>query len=59
MAVRTCARRIQPLDQELMDTVARLDRLTMQHCPDLGNTKGVGVDISATELGQGAITRSL
>ncbi|MEA5423657.1 hypothetical protein [Synechococcus sp. CCY9202] len=37
MALRNLARRIQ-----------QLDRLTMQHCPELRNTDGVGVDISAT-----------
>ena len=48
LALRNLARRIQQLDQELKDTVAQLDRLTMQHCPELRNTYGVGVDISAT-----------
>ena len=48
MTLRTLARRIQQLDQELKDTVAQLDRLTMQHCPELRNTYGIGVDISAT-----------
>jgi transposase len=48
MTLRTLARRIQQLDQELKDTTAQLDRLTMQHCPELRNTYGVGVDISAT-----------
>ncbi|QPN67660.1 hypothetical protein [Synechococcus sp. CBW1006] len=37
MALRNLARRIQ-----------QLDRLTMQHCPELCNTDGVGVEISAT-----------
>ncbi len=48
MALRTLARRIQQLDQELKDTTAQLDRLTMQLCPELRNTYGIGVDISAT-----------
>jgi hypothetical protein len=48
MSLRTLARRIQQLEQELVDTTAQLDRLTMQHCPELCNTYGVGVDISAT-----------
>jgi len=48
MALRTLARRIQQLEQELKDTLTQLDRLTMQHCPELRNTYGVGVDISAT-----------
>ncbi len=48
MALRTLARRIQQLDQELKETVAQLDRLTRQHCPELRNTYGIGVDISAT-----------
>lgn len=48
MTLRTLANRIQQLDQELKDTVAELDRLTMQHCPELRNTYGIGVDISAT-----------
>jgi transposase len=48
LALRNLARRIQQLDQELKDTAAQLDRLTMQHCPELRNTYGVGVDISAT-----------
>jgi transposase len=48
MAMRNLARRIQQLEQELKDTLTQLDRLTMQHCPELRNTYGVGVDISAT-----------
>ena len=48
MTLHTLARRIQQLDQELKETVAPLDRLTMQLCPELRHTYGVGVDISAT-----------
>lgn len=48
MTLRTLARRIQQLGQELKETVAQLDRLTMQHCPELRNTYGIGVDSSAT-----------
>jgi transposase len=48
MTLRILARRIEQLDQELKETVAQLDRLTMQLCPQLRNTYGVGVDISAT-----------
>ena len=48
MTLRILARRIQQLDHELKETVAQLDRLTMQLCPELRNTYGVGVDISAT-----------
>jgi len=48
MALRTLARRIQHLEQELKDTLAQLDQLTMKLCPELRNTYGVGVDISAT-----------
>ena len=48
MSLRTLARRIQQLEQELEDTTAQLDRLTMENCPELRNTYGVGVDISAT-----------
>ena len=48
MALRALARRIQQLDQELKETLAHLDQLTMQHCPELRNTYGIGVDISAT-----------
>jgi transposase len=49
-STRRLARHIQQLDQELKDTFAQLDRLCMQHCPELRNTYGVGVDISATLL---------
>ncbi|QPN58855.1 IS110 family transposase [Synechococcus sp. CBW1002] len=48
MTLRILARRIQQLDEELKETVTQLDRLTMQLCPELRNTYGVGVDISAT-----------
>jgi len=48
MALRTLARRIQQLELELKDSTAQLDRLTMELCPELRNTYGVGVDISAT-----------
>ena len=48
LTLRTLARRIQQLDQELKETVTQLDQLTMQLCPELRQTYGVGVDISAT-----------
>jgi signal transduction histidine kinase len=54
MTLRILASRIQQLDQELKETVAQLDRLTMQLCPELRNTYGVGVDISATLGAAGA-----
>jgi transposase len=48
MDLRSLARRIQQLDRELKDTMAQLDRWTMQHCPERRNTYGIGVEISAT-----------
>jgi transposase len=48
LTLRTLARRIQQLDQELKETTAQLDQLTMQLCPELRHAYGVGVDITAT-----------
>jgi len=48
LTLRTLARRIQQLDAELKETNAQLDQLTMQLCPELRHSYGIGVDISAT-----------
>jgi transposase len=49
-ALRTLARRIQSLEQEIEVLLSDLDCLTQAVCPGLRQTYGVGVDSAATLL---------
>jgi transposase len=49
-ALRTLARRIQSLEQEIEVLLSDLDSLTQAVCPGLRQTYGVGVDSAATLL---------
>jgi transposase len=49
-ALRTLARRIQSLEQEIELLLSDLDSLTQAFCPGLRQTYGVGVDSAATLL---------
>jgi transposase len=49
-ALRTLARRIQSLEQEIEVLLSDLDSLTQAVCPGLRQTCGVGVDSAATLL---------
>jgi transposase len=49
-SLRSLARRIQALDQELAELLADLDALTQAACPGLRQTYGIGVDGAAILL---------